>query len=147
MRKTLESSERAKRGSRLLQSWSARRAAHRRSRLVSVRHRRALAQGMRAVARAAADQTSPSRWNVLLRRRAAPLRTELLQVAAMVERVHEPDVACIAALDDLLRDGAKSPLYNPKIDPRELAVTLDCVRRALEPDTGSRATAGHSKFY
>lgn len=65
----------------------------------------------------------------------------------MVERVHEPDVACIAALDDLLRDGAKSPLYNPKIDPRELAVTLDCVRRALEPDTGSRATAGHSKFY
>ena len=42
---------------------------------------------------------------------------------------------------------AKSPLYNPTIDPRELAVTLDYVRRALEPDTGSRATAGHSKFY
>jgi hypothetical protein len=142
MRETRGSGERTARGSWLLRSWWARRAAHRRSRLVSARHRHALAQGMRAVARAAAAQTPPSRWGVLLRSRAVPLRKELLEVAAMVERAQQPDVACIEAVRSLLRDGGTSPLYNPSIDPRELAATLDYVRRALEPDAPSPVTAG-----
>jgi len=142
MRETLKANDLAGRRSQLLQSWRVERAAHRRATLVSARHRHALAQGIRAVARAAADQSPPSRWEVLLRSRAVPLRAELLEVAAMVERAQQPDVACIAALRSLLRDGGRSPLYNPSVDPRELAATLDYVRGGLEPDAASRATAG-----
>lgn len=125
-----------------LQAWRERRAAHRRAALVSARHRRALAQGMRAVARAAAGRSPPPTWAILLRSRAVPLRAELLEVAAMVERAQQPDVACMAALSSLLRDGGTSPLYNPAIDPRELAETLDYVRRGLEPDASSQLSAG-----
>jgi hypothetical protein len=142
MRVTVIANHLASRPSRLLQSCRERRAAHRRARLVGARHRRALAQGVRAVARAAADQSPPSRWGVLLRSRAVPVRTELLEVAAMVERAHQPDVACIEALGRLLQDGGMSPLYNPAVDPRELAATLDYVRSGLEPAAPSRATAG-----
>jgi hypothetical protein len=110
--------------------------------LVSARHRRALAQGIRAVARAAADQSPPSRWGLLLRSRAASVRTELLEVAAIVERAQQPDVACIEALRSLLRDGGMSPLYNPSVDPGDLPATVDCVRRGLEPAEPSRVTAG-----
>ena len=60
----------------------------------------------------------------------------------MVERAEQPDVACIEALRSLLRDGGTSPLYNPASDPRELAETLDYVRRRLEPDAPSRVSAG-----
>ena len=142
MRETVTANDLAGRRSPLLQFWRERRAARRRAMLVSARHRRALAQGLRAVARAAADQTPPSRWGVLLRSRAVPLREELLEVAAMVERAQQPDAACIAAVRSLLRDGGTSPLYNPSIDPRELAAMLDYVRRALEPDGPSPVTAG-----
>lgn len=142
MTETATANHLASRPSRLLQSCRERRAAQRRARLVSARHRRALAQGIRAVARAAADQSPPSRWGVLLRSRAVPVRTELLEVAAMVERAPQPDVACIEALGRLLRDGGMSPLYNPALDPRELAAALDYVRSGLEPTAPSRVTAG-----
>jgi hypothetical protein len=56
----------------------------------------------------------------------------------MVERARQPDVACIVALSSLLRDGGTSPLYNPAVDPRGLAATLDYVRRGLEPNTPLR---------
>lgn len=111
--------------------WRAVRAARRRSRLVSARRRRALAQAMRAVAKAAADHTPPNRWEVLLRSRAAPLRAELLEVAAMLERAQDPDWACVAALRDLLRDGATSPLYNPAVEAQELAAVLGRARENL----------------
>jgi len=142
MRDSVNVNSPARRPSQLLRSWRERRTAHQRATLVSARHRRALAQGIRAVAKAAADQSPPSRWGVLLRSRAVPLRTELLEIAAMVERAQQPDVACIAALSSLLRDGGTSPLYNPAIDPRELGATLDYVRRGLEPDAPSRVGAG-----
>jgi hypothetical protein len=145
MRETVTGNDLAKRPAKFLQAWRERRAAHRRAALVSARHRRALAQGMRAVARAAADQSPPSTWGVLLRSRAVPLRSELLEVAAMVERAQEPDVACMAALRSVLRDGGTSPLYNPAIDPRELAETLDYVRRELEPDASSRVSVGQPR--
>jgi hypothetical protein len=63
----------------------------------------------------------------------------------MVERGQEPDVACMAALRSLLRDGGTSPLYNPAIDPRELAETLDYVRRELEPHAPSRVSVGQPR--
>jgi hypothetical protein len=146
MSESVKANDLAGRPSQRLRSWRERRAAHRRATLVNARHRRALAQGMRAIARAAADQRPPSRWGVLLRSRAVPLRRELLEVAAMVERSQQPDVACMAALRSLLRDGSTSPLYNPAIDPRVLAETLDYVRRALEPDAppGVSASPRHS---
>jgi hypothetical protein len=142
MRENVNANDSPRRPSKVLHAWCERRAAHRRAALVSARHRRSLAQGMRAVARAAADQSPPSRWAILLRSRAVPLRAELLEVAAMVERAQQPDVACIAALRNLLRDGRTSPLYNPATDPRELAETLDYVRRELEPDAPPRVSAG-----
>jgi hypothetical protein len=145
MREKVTSNDSAKRPAKFLRAWREQRAAHRRATLVSARHRRALAQGMRAVARAAADQGPPSTWAVLLRSRAVPLRTELLEVAAMVERAQQPDVACMAALRRLLQDGGTSPLYNPAIDPRELAETLDYVRRGLEPDAPSQVSAGQRR--
>jgi hypothetical protein len=143
----MKANDRARRPSQLLQSWREQRATSRRATSVSVRHRRALAQGMRAVARAASDHRPPPRWGVLLRHRAVPLRMELLEVAAMVERAQEPDVACIAALDSLLRDGGTSPLYNPAIDPRELAQTLNDVRSGLEPDAPSRVSASRRSCF
>jgi hypothetical protein len=112
--------------------WRARRARRRRARLVSERERRSLAQGLRAVCKAAADQTPGVTWSVLLRSRAVPLRAELLELAAMLERAQDPDWACVAALRELLRDGARSPLYNPALDPRQLAVILGQTRASLQ---------------
>lgn len=115
----------------VVRSWLAGRKRRRRARLVSARERRALAQGMRAVCRAAARET-PDRWRVLLCSRAAPFRSEMLEVAALLEQARDPDWACVAALRELLRDGRTSPLYNPAIDPRHLGVILDRARACLQ---------------
>lgn len=120
-------------------SWRARRAARRRIRLVSARQCRALAQGLRAIAKAAANQTPPRTWTVLLRSRAAPLQAELREVAALLERAVDPDPDCVAVLRDLLRDGVKSPLYNPAVEAHALAATLSYARDSLE----TQETAAH----
>lgn len=116
----------------IVRSWRAGRERRRRARLVSERERRSVAQGMRRVCRAAADQEPGVTWSVLLRSRAVRLRSELLEVAALLERAEDPDWASVAALRELLRDGGTSPLYNPAVDPLRLEVILDCARAGLQ---------------
>jgi hypothetical protein len=114
-----------------VQRWQARRAERRRARLISLRNRRSLARLLRLVAKDAVDPNPFRRRNdVLLRYRAAAVRTELLQIAAILEPAGDPDPSCIAALHNLLRDGI-SPLYNPAVPATELRDTLDYVRRGL----------------
>jgi hypothetical protein len=109
----------------------ARRAERRRARLISLRNRRSLARFLRMVAKDALDTDPIRRRNdVLLHYRAAAARTDLLQIAAMVEQADDPDPSCIAALHNLLRDGI-SPLYNPAVPATELRDTLDYIRRGL----------------
>jgi hypothetical protein len=65
-------------------------------------------------------------------------RTDLLEIATMLEHAHDPDSARIAALRDLISDGCESPLYNTDVHLSELGAMLYYVRsglsRAANPD-------------
>lgn len=91
------------------------------------RERRILVEGLRR----AAKRTDARRWQVLLRNRAAAVRTDLLEIAATLERAEEPDANCVAELKKLLTDGCESPLYNPDVHISELRATLHYVRSGL----------------
>ena len=130
----VEASRRVQPGCRIVQRWQASRAERRRARLMSIRNRRSLVRLLRLVAKDSLDSNRFRRRNdVLLRYRAATVRGDLLQVAAMLDNASDPDPACIAVLHDLLRDGI-SPLYNPAVDASELQDTLDYVRQGLNPN-------------
>jgi hypothetical protein len=77
---------------------------------------------------AAAPAPTVRRRQVLLHHRAAAVRPEPLELAAMLERADKPDPACIAELRDLLANGCDSPLYNTDIHSSELRATLHHVR-------------------
>jgi hypothetical protein len=99
---------------------------------VSSAAKRRLARQLRATARLASDRDSiRRRHDVLLHYRAAAVHIELLEIAALLERVHEPDPAQVLALRDLLTNGCDSPLYNVAIPVAELHETLDRVRSGL----------------
>ncbi len=59
------------------------------------------------------------------------MRTELLEIAATLERAQNPDPACVATLHELLANGCDSPLYNPDIHISELYATVHYVRAGL----------------
>jgi hypothetical protein len=71
------------------------------------------------------------RFELLLHTRVAAVRTDLLEIAALLERAIEPDPWCVSALQHLLTDGCESPLYNPAVHPSELRATLYYVRSRL----------------
>jgi hypothetical protein len=57
----------------------------------------------------------------------------MVQIAATVERAHDPDPACITLLRNLLaNDNGNSPLYNRHIPAGELAGTLRRIRAGLD---------------
>jgi hypothetical protein len=68
----------------------------------------------------------------LLRDRVTAVRTDLLELAVMLERADDPDPARVAALHDLLANGCDSPLYNPEVHVSELRATLYYVRSGLD---------------
>jgi hypothetical protein len=107
------------------QRWRERSAERKRRRLVSARHRRALAHGLR---RTAALKQPPSRFDVcvILLDRVAPLRPQLLQIAAALEQTRNPDPTSVALIHELLKDGC-GPLYNPSAPAADL---YDVLRRA-----------------
>ena len=106
------------------------RAAERsRARLVSPRNRRKLAQSLRRTARDA--NRTRQRYDLLLRDRAAAVRTELIEIAARLEQAQHPDPARVAAVRELLTKG-DSPLYHPGVPAGELRATLDYVRSGLD---------------
>ena len=94
-----------------------RRAQRERARLMTARNRRTLARRLRLTARLATDRDPiRRRHDVLLHYRAAAVRTDLLE---------------IAALHNLLANGCDSPLYNAHIHLSELRATLDYIRSGL----------------
>jgi hypothetical protein len=96
------------------------------------RKRRALVQRLRGAADRALETDQISvHPGALLRYRAAAVRPDLLEIAAMLERTQTPNTACLAALDELLSNGRNSPLYNPRIPVAELHTTLDEIRSGL----------------
>lgn len=116
----------------IIQRWRKHSAERKRARLVSARNRRVLAQWLRRTANRAHDPDPiRRRREALLHYRAAAVRTELLEIAAILEHAHNPDPACVKALHDLLANGCDSPLYNANIHASELRGTLDYVRSGL----------------
>jgi hypothetical protein len=102
------------------------------ARLTSARNRRRLAQWLRRTAnRAQTPHPLIARRDALLHYRVATVRTQLLDIAAIVERTNNPDPARIATLQNLLANGCDSPLYNPIIHTSELLATLHYIRSGL----------------
>jgi hypothetical protein len=103
-----------------------------RARRVSARTRRRLVSSLRGAAnhRPARDPAR-RRLEVLLGDRVQLVRSDLLEIAALLERAAEPDPECVRTLHRLLTDGCESPLYNPDVHPSELRATLYYVRAGL----------------
>ncbi|HYB28612.1 MAG TPA: hypothetical protein VEF89_18505 [Solirubrobacteraceae bacterium] len=89
------------------------------------------------------------RCDVLLYERVAHTRTDLLDIADLLDNTDNPDPGCLATLREVLGDGCKSPLYNTDIHVSELRATLYYVRSALanaicEPDGTQRLVASRN---
>ena len=111
--------------------WRQRRAEHR---------RRVIVHWLRRTAnRAEEPHPIARRRQPLLHYRAAAVRTELLEIAAALERAQNPDPAAVATLRELLANGCDSPLYNPDIHVSELHATLHHVRAGLGADAAPPA--------
>jgi hypothetical protein len=115
-----------------LECYRERKAARKRARLISPRHRRVIARWLRRTARHG-HQHHPlaRRRETLLHDRVAVVRDELLEIAAILEHASNPDPACIGELHELLANGCDSPLYNPDIHVSELQSTLHYLRVSL----------------
>ena len=103
--------------------WRQHRAEHK---------RRVIVQWLRRTA-SRANETDPMRQRSqpLLHYRAAAVRADLLEIAAMLERTQTPNPACVTTLHRLLSSGCDSPLYNPRIPVSKLEATLAQVRSGL----------------
>jgi hypothetical protein len=113
----------------IVQRWRERSAERKRARLVSARNRRVLAKWLRRIASRAHDPDST--LDEPLHYRTAAVRTELLELAAILEHTAEPDPASVTALCDLLADSRGSPLYNPSIPAARLDEALQRIRAGL----------------
>jgi hypothetical protein len=102
------------------------------ARRVSARKRRRLVGSLRRTAnhRPSRDPAR-RRFEVLLGERVQLVRSDLLEIAALLERASDPDPECVRTLHRLLTDGCESPLYNPDVHPSELRATLYVVRSRL----------------
>jgi hypothetical protein len=120
-----------------VERWHGRRADRRLARLLTPRKRRALARALRGTAKDATEPGSCLHSSVLLRYRAAAVRTELLEIAALLEQAPDPDPACVHEIHQLLTN-ANSPLYHRSIHVSELYATLYYLRAGLLRDDASR---------
>jgi hypothetical protein len=75
---------------------------------------------------------------VLLRYRAAAVRTDLLEIAALLEQASDPDPASVKAIDHLLAN-RDSPLYDPAVHISELYATLYYAHARLERSRAARS--------
>ncbi len=109
-------------------------ATRKHARLVGPRNRRVIARWLRRTA-ARADERHPlsRRGETLLVSRVAAVRTDLLQIASLLERTDDPDPMSMGALSELLANGCDSPLYNADIHISELYATLYYIRIGLVP--------------
>jgi hypothetical protein len=105
----------------------------------AARKRSVLARWLRRTANRRPERDPIARLRQpLLHERAAAVRSELLEIAAMLERAHHPDPDSIAALHTLLANGCDSPLYNSDIHVSELRATLYGVRGGLVTEAERR---------
>ncbi len=103
----------------------------RRRQRTAARKCRVLVKWLRRTAKRARKPDPIPRRQTLLHYRANAVRSELLQIAAMLERTDDPDPASVKAVHELLANGCDSPLYNPDIHVSELRATLHSVRAVL----------------
>jgi hypothetical protein len=91
-----------------------------------------LAKCLRRTAGVAVDRDPVRRrLRVLLPDRVAAVRSELLELADLLERADDPDPAPVAEVRALLTDGCRSPLYNRDVHVSELRATLYYLRAGL----------------
>jgi hypothetical protein len=106
--------------------------------------RHALAKALRRTVKEAANRhqkrhgldaalTARWCWTPLLHDRAAAVRPQLLEIAALLDQANDPDPACIKDIDELLTNG-NSPLYHPSIHISELHAILYYLRAGLLDD-------------
>jgi hypothetical protein len=135
-------------GRGIIGRWRKRHPQRRLARLLRPRGRRALAESLRRTAKDATDrkrklsgldQAARRTWapDLLLHYRAAAVRTELLEIAALLEQATDPDPACVREIHELLTNG-DSPLYHPGVHVSELYATLHYIRAGLRRDHASR---------
>jgi hypothetical protein len=137
----------------IIERWRRRSADRRLARMLTPRSRRALAQALRATAndtsdrkRRALDAGARARWcwSPLLQYRTAAARTELLEIAALLEAARDPDPACVKEIRELLANG-NSPLYHRGVHASELYATLYYLRAGLLAEhTSSPAPRPHT---
>ena len=121
----------------VVQRWRERSAERKLARLLRPRRRRDLVERLRRTAREATDRPRIRPGpDVLLHYRAAAVRTDLLEIAALLEQAHNPDPACVKEIHKLLANG-DSPLYHPGVHISELYATLHYVRAGLVRDRAS----------
>jgi hypothetical protein len=89
------------------------------------RQRLRLVRGLRSTARRANTRARARRYEVLLCERATSVRSQLLEVAATLERVPDPEPDTLETLRWLLTDGCTSPVYNADVPIAELSAALD----------------------
>jgi hypothetical protein len=103
--------------------------------------RRRIVRSLRRIVRDANDPNWMRReHDVLLRYRAAAVRVELLEIAALLEQTRDPDPACVKAVRELVANG-DSPLYHPGVHVSELYAALYYIRAGLvRGHSGHQAT-------
>lgn len=122
----------------IAQRWKYQRERRKLARLLTPWSRRAVVEGLRRAASDANDrERKRARPDVLLRDRAAAARTELLEIAGLLEQATDPDPACVNEIHRLLTNG-DSPLYHPGVHVSELYATLYYVRAGLVRDDALR---------
>ena len=104
---------------------------------ISARARRRLVASLRrAVNRSRTSDTVGPWRGLMLRNRVATVSADLLEIAARLEVISDPDPATCGALHRLLTDGCESPLYNPAVHPSELAAVVYYAKQHLPRPQG-----------
>jgi hypothetical protein len=99
---------------------------------VSRRTQRRLVASLRRLARLESPRGGiRRRFEVILYDRIALVRTDLLEIAELLEQAPDPDSRCMTELQRLLTDGCESALFNPDVHPSELRASLYYVHSRL----------------
>ncbi len=113
-------------------------------RVPSGRQARALVRQLRRVARSRPDRDPLRRRYVLYQHdRVDAVRSELLELAALLEQAHDIDPDTLADVRRLLTSGCDSPLYNPDVHPSEMLAALYFLRSRLREAPASSPRAAH----
>ena len=94
----------------------------------------------RAVRRSRLPARHRHRQGLMLPDRVAAVRDELLELADLLERAHDPNASAVQMVRQLLTDGCESPLYNRAVHASELKATLFYAKKGLAGCTDHRQT-------